>query len=455
MLAQAMQESNPAVAAGHARYALELDAAADVRLIVAQALIDDRDAAGAVRVLAAPFDPHAADDTYYAVNKMALLAAAGATAEVAALHDALRAGERYYNRSAVIDALLAVKAEDRARAELELFSKNAYGSAGARRLFYFELEHGTTEQALVAYEVLRDHGWAADPLGVLRVSLQVREISLRIRARDFLAIVGFTLAAASIAVACAIPIMLVHYRGLARRARANEPYPVGAWRLRDAWLASFLFSVASLVAGYTVGPFDVNADGSGAWWSGLTDAQMARLNVVGSALALAFLLPVAARGRTADARWWGEQGKVVRGMGLAVAIALLLRVPMLIAFAADSEMVRSAVFELEIWQLLEHIRASFGIGVALWLVVVFAPVVEEFVFRGVLLRAFAAHLNFWAANLFQAVLFAAMHLDPSAFPYLVLVGAAAGWLARRSGGLAAPIALHVVFNLVAALIAFA
>jgi uncharacterized protein len=106
----------------------------------------------------------------------------------------------------------------------------------------------------------------------------------------------------------------------------------------------------------------------------------------------------------------------------------------------------------ELWQLLEFIRDAYGPATAVWLVVLAAPVIEELMFRGVLLRAFAAHVSFGWANVIQALLFAAIHFDLRAAPMLFAVGLIAGYLARRSGGLLAPMILHFVFNLIAALV---
>jgi membrane protease YdiL (CAAX protease family) len=100
---------------------------------------------------------------------------------------------------------------------------------------------------------------------------------------------------------------------------------------------------------------------------------------------------------------------------------------------------------------MTEVRSQFGIAAALWVLCVVAPVLEEFIFRGVLLKTFTAHLGFGWANAVQAALFAAMHLNPGAAVFLFIVGAVCGLFAQRSGGLAAPMITHAVFNLIAAM----
>ena len=85
------------------------------------------------------------------------------------------------------------------------------------------------------------------------------------------------------------------------------------------------------------------------------------------------------------------------------------------------------------------------------LLVPFQAAAEEYVFRGWLLQAFGAHVRnpVWAI-LIGSVVFASLH----GYSWVGLVdvfsfGVVMGWLAVRTGGLEAPIALHVVNNMLA------
>lgn len=79
--------------------------------------------------------------------------------------------------------------------------------------------------------------------------------------------------------------------------------------------------------------------------------------------------------------------------------------------------------------------------------VVFAPIVEESLFRGLLyplLRDLGwPRLALWST----ALLFGAIHLNLAAFLPLSLFGATLAWLYTRTGNLLAPITAHAVFNL--------
>jgi membrane protease YdiL (CAAX protease family) len=60
-------------------------------------------------------------------------------------------------------------------------------------------------------------------------------------------------------------------------------------------------------------------------------------------------------------------------------------------------------------------------------------------------------VSIWVAALAQAAVFTLWHEEVAAYPYLFAFALAAAWLAWRSGGLLAPITLHVVNNFLAAL----
>ena len=79
-------------------------------------------------------------------------------------------------------------------------------------------------------------------------------------------------------------------------------------------------------------------------------------------------------------------------------------------------------------------------------VIAVAPVAEELLFRGVLLGGLIQSIGDRRAVWVSAVVFAASHFQMVQFPGLLAIGLALAWLARRTGGLAAPIWAHAAFN---------
>ncbi|MGZ4507404.1 MAG: CPBP family intramembrane glutamic endopeptidase [Blastococcus sp.] len=105
----------------------------------------------------------------------------------------------------------------------------------------------------------------------------------------------------------------------------------------------------------------------------------------------------------------------------------------------------------------------WSIAVLVVLAVVVAPVAEELMFRGLLLRTFMRRLSFWPAALLSTALFAAFHL----YEVHTLVGAVTlacsiavlglcnCYLVRISGRLAPAIMVHATNNAIALAIAVA
>jgi membrane protease YdiL (CAAX protease family) len=93
--------------------------------------------------------------------------------------------------------------------------------------------------------------------------------------------------------------------------------------------------------------------------------------------------------------------------------------------------------------------------VVIFAAVVMAPVVEELVFRGLLLRSLVKVMRAPFAILIQAVVFGVLHLNPEAgianlglVVILTGVGAVLGVAAHKLGRIAPTIIAHAIFNAV-------
>ena len=448
LLANTAENLSDTRSAEFARLALTRDERADVRLLLARKLSEQGRSAELVEVLTARTDGHDPDDGWYLVGKMELLAAAEARPHVLALYSQLRERHLQYDGLAAARVLRAIKAITEVRWELDRLQREGTQPAQiARERFRLEFELGTSTAALAAYNQWRARGWAVDPLAINRVALLLRQPLLPWQWRDLIGIGLLVLCLASTALLLCLPVALVHYRGLARRAQLGESYPQSGWRLRDAWFGLFAFVAPSVLALYCAGPLDVQLD-MARWGISAEGEQLARIALFEKFLTLPLLVPLLILAKRYEPRWWATQWGVLQCLGIGIAMGLLMRVPLLSLLVSTSDGLQPTAVQQPLWQLLGDIRDRYGVATALWLLALFAPLVEEFVFRGVLLNAFAAHLRFGWANIVQAALFAAMHMDARAAPGLFLLALAAGWLARRSGGLLAPMALHSVFNLV-------
>ncbi|MFZ6720072.1 lysostaphin resistance A-like protein [Undibacterium sp. Ji49W] len=81
-----------------------------------------------------------------------------------------------------------------------------------------------------------------------------------------------------------------------------------------------------------------------------------------------------------------------------------------------------------------------------------APVVEEMLFRGIILRSFLNQYSRWQAIFASALLFGFAHLNIYQFFAALLLGCLCGWLYERSRSLWPGIILHASYNSLAMLV---
>ncbi|HSF84696.1 MAG TPA: type II CAAX endopeptidase family protein [Acidimicrobiia bacterium] len=226
----------------------------------------------------------------------------------------------------------------------------------------------------------------------------------------------------------------------------DETYlPDAQWTATDAFLVFFVGLVGSVigVAFATV---------AGAADFGLVAAGLGAQAV--AALGLAAYL--SSRRGTGDwERDFGLRieprhvGWLAAGLALQLAVALLVG-PIIELFAPEDAPQQG------IADVAEDLDGSVNTLVFLFLVVIVAPLVEELIFRGMLLSRLRRSMGKWGAVTMSAAVFAAIHLiDPNAVfavPGLFLIGLALGWAALRYGNLSVPIFLHAGVNLTGAIV---
>ncbi len=98
-------------------------------------------------------------------------------------------------------------------------------------------------------------------------------------------------------------------------------------------------------------------------------------------------------------------------------------------------------------ELFESAGFDSDITIVLFLYsVIFAPVCEELIFRGVTMKLAKVSVPFWAANLLQAFLFGAYHLNWIQGIYAFALGLILGYVCERCGKIHYSIAFHMMFN---------
>lgn len=78
----------------------------------------------------------------------------------------------------------------------------------------------------------------------------------------------------------------------------------------------------------------------------------------------------------------------------------------------------------------------------------FAPLVEEMIFRGAILRTLLSVMKgkTWLPIVISALLFALIHMNPAQMPYAFVVGIFLGWIYSRTGSIVPGVLCHWVNN---------
>ena len=118
--------------------------------------------------------------------------------------------------------------------------------------------------------------------------------------------------------------------------------------------------------------------------------------------------------------------------------------------AALGVIIPSTWLQEQMPELPNMMEAEFGMIMKERLVGLLAPLAEELVFRGAILRALLRwHKNAWVGIAISAVLFAIIHMNPAQMPHAFLVGLLLGWMYYRTDSIVPGVVFHWVNNSVA------
>jgi membrane protease YdiL (CAAX protease family) len=146
----------------------------------------------------------------------------------------------------------------------------------------------------------------------------------------------------------------------------------------------------------------------------------------------------------------------VRGWTLLMMFPLTFAVMMINAVIVVAVSALSSDVPTAREQILGQ-ETSVGVPDLLWLILagaVLAPIVEEFLFRGLLYRYLRKKRSRAFAIVLTAALFAIAHLVPTLIPSLFVFGIFLAWVVERYGSLYPAMALHSLNNLTSILVVY-
>jgi membrane protease YdiL (CAAX protease family) len=144
----------------------------------------------------------------------------------------------------------------------------------------------------------------------------------------------------------------------------------------------------------------------------------------------------------------------VRALGISVRWIDLLALPLgalvqVLVGLAYAPFVDQSDLEAPSRRLADVTHGAGGKVLLVLMTLVLAPVLEEFFYRGLVLRSLERGLPTWAAIVLCGVIFGAIHLQLLQFLGLAAFGMVAATLAIRTGRLGPAVFAHMGFNAVA------
>lgn len=101
------------------------------------------------------------------------------------------------------------------------------------------------------------------------------------------------------------------------------------------------------------------------------------------------------------------------------------------------------------WELFDRIFENrFGFWGAFLKVAVLAPVIEETLFRGIIMHGLMKNYKGWYAIILSGLLFSVFHLNPWQMTYTFFLGILLGWLMVRTRSLPLCILAHSINNII-------
>ena len=427
--------------------ALALDTAVACRLAAADHYVRVNSVDNAVHILTSPLDTdQSASHTAQKVSKLIEIGEMQRAVELFGQIDMETVDD--YVRVSLAQDMATADLNDEAQQLLAGVSDNYLAPVELLRARYrVAIAARQYDEAQTHYDSMREQDFWADPLLRTRFELFSYAPALGWSNRDLVGLGALFLTFAFFILIASIPTILVHYRGLVRRAHGLLPsIREHSWSLRDSLYVSIVLVVGSLLALYifeyeylSLLLIDSYVDENA-----LSGVDMPGLMIAQTLIYCLLLLPlfiVKRRLRFLGSKNWSVLRCIGVGVAFSVCFRILAVIPGLLSrrYPEIGEVLTTQETIVAMYQ-------SLGIWLTLAIVAVVVPLLEEVSFRGALLHGFARHISLRWANLVQAGLFAALHESIIAFPFFVIFAYVASNLVIRAGGLLPAIVFHASFN---------
>ena len=365
----------------------------------------------------------------------------------------------YINKANLASTLEGIGEYELARECLTNYASISYNKKAALlKLLNHDLNYQDGSKCIASYNAFRDLGYSVDPIGFHRLKLFFLHPTQPWKFRDLLGLISLL---AILAILILIPylwILPVYFAGRHCKFLSNKNVYESSWNLKRFWFVSVGFLLASLFL-YIIEPEMLyslyNSSGFDATSESQGYAQLVFMFIM-ALFGLMAMYKINAKVLLSDS--WSVAKSISMALGVFFMFKLISGIYVLLgAKIFDISINEIANISKMVFISKQEIAAmvsTFGKGGCLLLIGFLGPIYEEIIFRGVILDSCQRHINFNVANIFQALLFAAIHGSLFLLPVYFLFGVTVGIMRKKSGGLLPCIVFHILNNVLALIVIF-
>lgn len=326
-----------------------------------------------------------------------------------------------------------------------------------QNLFAHDLKYSDAETALITYRKLQETNSNDDFLGIKRLKVAFKSPFLFWNASEIFHFVLFILSLGLLLLVPYLWVLPVYSLGQYLKNKVIISKLNFNWNIKHFWIISFLWLLiqylAIIIFEYqeTINYyFDINTFYNE---EEISDLYLTK-TMIFFVVAMAFATLLILNKKNIKHITQTNQSiikSVIMGFGFVMLNGIILKI--LGSFIDLSEEPSLGVLYNAKEEIIAILKTK-GFGVAFVCAALIGPVYEEIIFRGVILGTVEKRIGFLTANIFQAILFAAIHFNLKLFIFYFIFGLIMGHLANKTKGLLVGIIYHCINNFIVVLVLY-
>lgn len=320
------------------------------------------------------------------------------------------------------------------------------GDANLQELFGHAIDIESYHLAKIIYQTWTSGDIWTDPFKYHKFKLYKASGQWNWNIQDFYAVLIWVAVVVICFIISFIVIAPVHYRGLYRRVHNKKPLEsLTNWNLKHALFLATIFSLAGTVL-YIVYQYD------SFYSTFFMDEEMpfssenglnSKIYFINAVVMLIMSLLIFKHGKSL---FKVSSLGFLKSLIIAVGVFVIFKFFIVAGMFAMKLSTLSAAFDI-VKLTISDIYSNYGTLITFLTIAFLTPLIEEYLFRGVLLNSFTKHITFGWANIIQSGIFSLIH--ESHYIHHFIFGLIVGYFVKAQKHLYGAIIFHMINNALA------